>query len=289
MNHPENIAIIGCGKFTNSYLKILNGFGNEVCVSNLCSRSTKSISNITENLPKNFHWSNDYKVACSKPEIDIVIIATPPESHYEITKFALQNKKHVICEKPFVFEIEQAKELKKIAEENKVSLVIDYIHLWNKFYQNAFQNINGVTEVKFRVGSPKTGREHHSILWDWATHECAMISHLFPLEEFKKCDVIIEKEKLDSFLSFCLKNDNLKISCFFDIDSKSKYRSIKLIKKDGSYSDYFDTFDQNPLEQVVADVINANRNNINISNIDLAIKTTEILTLIQRELNNELL
>lgn len=55
--------------------------------------------------------------------VDAVYVATPHLSHYELTKQALLNKKHVLCETPLVLNGEQAKELYHLAEENGVVLM----------------------------------------------------------------------------------------------------------------------------------------------------------------------
>lgn len=53
--------------------------------------------------------------------IEVVTIATPNGTHYEITKAALEAGLHVICEKPLFFEVEQGEEIKALAEKmNKI-------------------------------------------------------------------------------------------------------------------------------------------------------------------------
>lgn len=56
-------------------------------------------------------------------DVDAVYIATPHLSHYDLTKQALQAKKHVLCEIPLVLETEQARELYALAEEQGVILM----------------------------------------------------------------------------------------------------------------------------------------------------------------------
>ena len=63
----------------------------------------------------------DYKTMfaeeAKRPDgIEVVTIATPNGSHYEITKAALNAGLHVICEKPLFFEVEQGEEIKALAE-----------------------------------------------------------------------------------------------------------------------------------------------------------------------------
>ena len=56
-------------------------------------------------------------------QVDAVYVATPHLSHYELTKEALLQKKHVLCETPLVLNGQQAKELYYLAEENGVVLM----------------------------------------------------------------------------------------------------------------------------------------------------------------------
>lgn len=48
--------------------------------------------------------------------IEVVTVATPNSTHYEITKAALNAGLHVICEKPLFFEVAQGEEIKALAE-----------------------------------------------------------------------------------------------------------------------------------------------------------------------------
>jgi len=53
--------------------------------------------------------------------VEVVSIATPNFTHYEITKAALEAGLHVICEKPLFFKVEQGEEIKVLAEKmNKI-------------------------------------------------------------------------------------------------------------------------------------------------------------------------
>lgn len=56
-------------------------------------------------------------------QVDAVYVATPHLSHYELTKKALLQKKHVLCETPLVLNGQQATELYHLAEENGVVLM----------------------------------------------------------------------------------------------------------------------------------------------------------------------
>jgi hypothetical protein len=57
---------------------------------------------------KDYRYYTEWKKLVDDPEINCVIIATPPSSHPEITAYALSLKKKVIVEKPFSVVFEDA-------------------------------------------------------------------------------------------------------------------------------------------------------------------------------------
>lgn len=63
---------------------------------------------------------DDINSLVTSDEIDAIYIASPNVCHYDQSKLFLQNKKHVICEKPITISKEQAIELFEIAKENGV-------------------------------------------------------------------------------------------------------------------------------------------------------------------------
>src|SRR5262245_47691825 len=49
--------------------------------------------------------------ALALPGVDAVAIATPPHTHYELALEALEAGRHVLCEKPFTTDADQAARL----------------------------------------------------------------------------------------------------------------------------------------------------------------------------------
>ena len=66
----------------------------------------------------------EFDDALEATDPDAVIIATPPETHYEIASKALSASKHVLCEKPLSYKMGQVIKLVELAERNNVNLLV---------------------------------------------------------------------------------------------------------------------------------------------------------------------
>ncbi len=56
-------------------------------------------------------------------KVDAVYIISKPDSHYRHTRQALEAEKHVLCESPIAYTLEQCKELFELAKEKKLILM----------------------------------------------------------------------------------------------------------------------------------------------------------------------
>lgn len=60
--------------------------------------------------------------------VDLVVIATPNDSHYELTKLFLEAGFHVVCEKPLTNESSTSEELVRLAEREQLVLAIPHCY-----------------------------------------------------------------------------------------------------------------------------------------------------------------
>ncbi len=71
-------------------------------------------------------------------EIDAVVIGVPPKQHFEVAKYCLEQKKHVLLEKPFTMSVSEGEFLIDLAEKNK--LIFSVMH--------NFQFANGIVKLE---------------------------------------------------------------------------------------------------------------------------------------------
>jgi predicted dehydrogenase len=67
----------------------------------------------------------------SQDEIDVVVIATPNNTHFELARSALLAGKHVVVDKPFTVTVAQALELKGLAEKEELVLSVFHNRRWD--------------------------------------------------------------------------------------------------------------------------------------------------------------
>ncbi|HAX02150.1 MAG: hypothetical protein A2Y45_09630 [Tenericutes bacterium GWC2_34_14] len=87
-------------------------------IKKVMTRNPKNQKDLSVHYPE-IQIVTDYHDIIEDPEIDLVILATSNDVHYEYTKEALLHDKHVVCEKPFVDTYTKAKELFDLAFEKK--------------------------------------------------------------------------------------------------------------------------------------------------------------------------
>src|SRR5579863_8641167 len=119
----------------------------------------------------------------SSPDIDAVAIVTPVWTHYELTKVALENGKHVFVEKPFTSDSAQAEELINLAEKKHLKIMVDHTFLFTGAVKKIAQLLEeGTLGRIYYYDSTRVnlGLFQHdvNVIWDLAPHDLSIIDHL---------------------------------------------------------------------------------------------------------------
>lgn len=116
----------------------------------------------------------DIDYICKYGNIDIAIISTPDETHYEILKQIIDCPlKLVICEKPICADLQQAKGIIELYKEKNIPLMVNYTRRFLPYYQELkkFYDMGLFGEVKNCTLNFNRGWEHtatHGIdLFNW--------------------------------------------------------------------------------------------------------------------------
>lgn len=101
-------------------------------------------------------------------DVELVIVNTPVQTHYEYAKKALQAGKNIIVEKPFTVNVAEAEELVKLTEEKGLFLSVyqnrrfdrDFLQVQKILADGKLGNIKEV-EIRFdRFRTTPSGKQH---------------------------------------------------------------------------------------------------------------------------------
>jgi predicted dehydrogenase len=71
-------------------------------------------------------WALDWKEVVARPDIHVVDIVTPNDSHRPIAEFAISNGKHVLCEKPLALTADEARQMAEHSRRSKGTHMVGF-------------------------------------------------------------------------------------------------------------------------------------------------------------------
>lgn len=179
--YNPNIGLIGTGGISDYHLKSYKAFGFNVKA--IASRTISKAKQRRDQFYPKAEVYDDYKKVLERDDIEVVDITPHPKDRLPILKEALQAKKHVLSQKPFVLDLNDGKELVKIARKNNVKLAVNQNGRWAPHfsYMRAAIDmglIGSPLSVDFSLqwdqtwitGNPAFENIHHMVLFDFAIH-----------------------------------------------------------------------------------------------------------------------
>ena len=137
-------GIIGLGKIANKFATDLATIENAELVA-VASRNQEKADEFAEKYNAKKAYGS-YEDLAKDAEVDAVYIATPHSFHKEHAILCLQNKKAVLCEKPFAMNLQEVEEMITVAKENNVLLMEA---LWTFFLPHYNYVLDIVKNEKF--------------------------------------------------------------------------------------------------------------------------------------------
>lgn len=172
-------AVVGCGIWGRN---IVRNFYNLGALHSVCDLDNDNLKMIQELYP-DVEVTNDFNSIISNPEIIALCIVTPSHTHFNLVKKAILAGKHVYVEKPISTKAEEAKELKELAEQMNVKLLVGHLLLYhpavNRLKMLIAEGVLG--EIKYAQSDRLNinyFKNDRSVMWDLAPHDVSMIAHV---------------------------------------------------------------------------------------------------------------
>ena len=148
-NSKIGVGVIGAGRIGKLHIEHLAQNIPEAELVTICSLNPSDIESFAEqfNVPK---VTTDYNTLLADPQIDAVLVTAPTNTHVEISQAAAKAGKHIFCEKPIAFDLEQIDETLAIVEKAGVKFQVGF----NRRFDASFKR------VREAVASGEIGEPH---------------------------------------------------------------------------------------------------------------------------------
>jgi predicted dehydrogenase len=127
-NYRPKIALIGCGGISEHHLRAYAGMGLDVVA--LCNRTREKAEKRRVEFFPEAQVYTDHRDVLARDEIEVVDITLPPAERTAIIEAALQRRKHVLSQKPFVLDLDEGLRLADLADARDVKLAVNQNGRW---------------------------------------------------------------------------------------------------------------------------------------------------------------
>ena len=112
-------------------------------------------------------------------EVDAVVIATPPDTHYDLASLCVEAGKHVLVEKPMTLDAKEGRELVYLAQKKRVTLMTDDTFLYSPWGGADVTGLLARTlEAHWTGPRPHDkGTPEEGILWTLGPHPVSLMLH----------------------------------------------------------------------------------------------------------------
>ena len=194
-----NIALIGYGfvgkTFHAPLLQSVDGLNLAIVASRDEEKVKRDLPNVTVIASP--------EEAIQHPDIDLVVIASPNATHAPLARLALNAGKHVVVDKPFTLDMQEARELIALAQEKQRVLSVFHNRRWDSdfltvkslinegllgevvYFESHFDRYRPQVRQRWREqGGPGSG-----IWYDLAPHLLDQVVNLFGLPVSMQVDL----------------------------------------------------------------------------------------------------
>jgi predicted dehydrogenase len=181
-NEPVTLGIVGLGYWGPNLLRVLFEL-DDVRVKWLCDFDKGRLRHFKGRYPS-VKTTTDFETVLSDDEVDVVAIATPVRTHFELAARSLDANKHTFVEKPLALSVADADDLVDFADERGLQLMCGHTFLYSPAVRSVKSMLdrNELGDVFF-ISSSRVNLGLHqqdiSVVWDLGPHDFSILLHWF--------------------------------------------------------------------------------------------------------------
>lgn len=175
------VGVIGCGYWGPNLIRNFVELPQSDLVA-IADLQEERLQHIKSRYPQIQFAFTDYK-ALFELNLDAVIVATPPHTHFAIAQDCLAHGLHVLVEKPITLKSADAYALWEMAKERNLVLMVGHTFEYNPAVHALKQMIDSgelgkihyIDAVRASLGLFQT---HANVVWDLAPHDISILRFL---------------------------------------------------------------------------------------------------------------
>lgn len=254
MSKQFNVGLIGFGMAGNLFHAPFISAVQGLTLSKIRETKEHHIAIIKKRYPQTI-IVNDTREILNDPSIDLVIVATPNTTHFNLAKEALLAGKHVVVDKPFTVRSSEASELVELAKEQQKLLTAFQSRRWDSDFKTIQKIISSgllgqLAEYeahydRFRnTLRPDTWKEDGElgtgILYDLGSHLIDQALVLFGLPKAITAQLRAQRRgsRINDNFELILEYDRLKVTLKGGMLVKEQIPRYILLGNNGSYVKY---------------------------------------------------
>ncbi|AGN01253.1 oxidoreductase domain-containing protein [Salinarchaeum sp. Harcht-Bsk1] len=187
-DYDPGIALIGTGGISEQHLKAYTAAGYDVVA--LCNRTVEKAEDRREEFDLDADVYADYEEVLELDAVEVVDVTPHPEQRVPIVEDAIRAGKHVLSQKPFATDLDDAERLVELADEYDVKLAVNQNGRWAPHFAYLRQavadgligDVHGVAcNVHWDhnwIGDTPLDDVEHIVLYDFAIHWFDMVTQL---------------------------------------------------------------------------------------------------------------
>lgn len=177
------IGIVGAGYWGKNLLRTFGKLPT-ARVAEICDLDPKLLEAAKKDHP-DARTGSDLAAMLARPDLDAILVATPPSRHHAMALAALRAGKHVWVEKPLALTAPEGRELVDAAAAVGKTLFVDETFLYDPLVREMKRVIDAgelgdVFHLSFeRLGMGRIRRDSN-VWWNSAPHDLSILFYLVP-------------------------------------------------------------------------------------------------------------
>ncbi len=175
------VGVIGCGYWGPNLIRNFNE-NYHTYLKYVCDLEDERLERIKLRYPSVIPTKN-YKDLLRDKELQLIAIATPVQTHYNLAKEALEAGKHLLIEKPLTASVREAEKLVALSRKKNLILFVDHTFIYT----------GAIRKMKEFVSSGELGDLYYfdsvrvnlglfqpdvNVVWDLAPHDISIMDHI---------------------------------------------------------------------------------------------------------------